>query len=296
MSNLLVAGAPIGPLGSPTLDVDGHTVPALLAVGCSFDFEVPRPVHAVVIVEPHESEGGRIVEECFTAPDGVTTSTYRDVFGNQCRRLQLPAGHATFSYRATVTNDAGFDAVGTGAAEHDPALLPDDVMGFLLPSRFCPSDELASVAWDRFGALDPGWSRVESVVGWVNEHLTFRYGASSPTMSAAGAYANGAGVCRDFAHLAITMCRALSIPARYVVGYLPDIAVPDPGTPMDFCAWTEVYVGDRWYTFDPRNHGQRRIGRTVIGRGRDAADVAMTTTFGQATLLDMQVTAEGATT
>ena len=294
MSNLLVAGRPVGAVAA-TIDVDGHTIPARLAVGCHFDFDVPRSLHAVVIVEPHETEGQRIIEERFTAPPGVTTTTYRDVYGNQCRRLQLPAGHASFSYRATVTTDAGFDAVDVDAEEHDPRSLPDDVLGFLLPSRFCPSDELASVAWERFGSLDPGWHRVDAVVAFANEHLTFRYGSSSPTMSAADAYANRAGVCRDFAHLAITMCRALSIPARYVVGYLPDIAVPDPGTPMDFCAWTEVYLGGRWYTFDPRNHGQRRIGRTVIGRGRDAADVAMTTTFGAATLLDMQVTAEAVT-
>ena len=270
-------------------------VPDRLRVGCRFEFEVPAPVHAVVIVEPHESEAGRIVEETFTTSDSRPSTSYLDAFGNRCRRLSLPSGRSSFGYRATITNDAGFDAVDENAAEVDAAALPSETLAFLLPSRFCPSDELATRAHDLFGQRDRGWARVDDVAGWASEHLTFAYGSSSPTKTAADAFRDRTGVCRDFAHLTIAMCRALTIPARYVVGYLPDIAVPDPGTPMDFCAWTEIYLGDRWYTFDPRNHGQRRIGRTVIGRGRDAADVAMTTTFGQVTLLDMTVVAEAAT-
>ena len=292
MSNLLLAGAPADPV-APTIDVDGHAVPALLAVGCRFDFEVPQTVHAVVIVEPHESEGGRVVEECFTAPDGVTTL-------DLSRRVRQPvpaAGAAGGPRHVLVPRRRSRTTPGSTPSTPAPSRRP---RGCCPTTCWGSSSRAASArptSWHRWrGSASArstrGWARVESIVSWVNEHLTFRYGASSPTMSAADAYANRAGVCRDFAHLAITMCRALSIPARYVVGYLPDIAVPDPGTPMDFCAWTEIYVGDRWYTFDPRNHGQRRIGRTVIGRGRDAADVAMTTTFGPATLLDMQVTAE----
>jgi len=267
-------------------------LPERLEIGCRFEFDVPAPVHAVVIVEPHRSEAHRVISETFIAPgDG---SIYEDVFGNRCRRLSLQRGRTTFSYRATVRNDAGFDAVNPRAGEVDPAALPDTALAFLLPSRYCPSDELADVAGQRFGRHDRGWARVEDIAGWANARLTFAYGSSSPTKTAVDAYRDRTGVCRDFAHLTITMCRALNITARYVVGYLPDIAVPDPGTPMDFCAWTEVYLGDGWYTFDPRNHGQRRIGRTVIGRGRDAADVAMVTTFGQATLVDMTVVAEPA--
>jgi transglutaminase-like putative cysteine protease len=272
---------------------DTRRLPPLLRIGCRFEMDVEQDVHVVVIVEPHESEGGRIVEEHFAAPEHTPTTTYRDVFGNQCRRMTLPAGRAAFSYDALVGNDAGFDAVDRDAAELDAADLPDDVLQYVLPSRFCPSDQLAATAIERFGTAARGWSRVEDIVGWANGHLTFAYGSSSPTKTAADAYADRTGVCRDFAHLTITMCRALTIPARYVVGYLPDIAVPDPGTPMDFCAWTEIYLGDRWYAFDPRNHGQRRVGRTVIGRGRDAADVAMTTTFGRARLVEMTVRADG---
>jgi transglutaminase-like putative cysteine protease len=270
-------------------------LPDRLRIGCQFEFEVAAPVHAVVIVEPHQTEAGRIVEESFSAPNGSPTTTYVDAFGNRCRRLSLPPGRSSFGYCATLTNDAGFDIVDEHAAEVDAAALPAETLVYLLPSRFCPSDELATAACELFGARDRGWARVEDVAGWVNEHLTFAYGSSSPTKTAADAFRDRTGVCRDFAHLTIAMCRALTIPARYVVGYLPDIAVPDPGTPMDFCAWSEVYLADRWYTFDPRNHGQRRVGRTVIGRGRDAADVAMTTTFGQATLLEMTVVAEAAT-
>jgi transglutaminase-like putative cysteine protease len=291
MTNQLLSDAPAR---AATLDVDGHTVPAQLQIGCRFEFDVRAPVHAIVIVEPHESEGGRVIRERFAAPGGRPTSTYRDVFGNQCRRLLLSVGHATFGYDATVSNDAGFDVVDADAVENAPHRLPDDVLGFLLPSRFCPSDELAAAAFGLFGDVPPGRTRVDTVAAWANGHLTFGYGTSSPTKTAVDAFRDGVGVCRDFAHLTIAMCRALNIPARYVVGYLPDIAVPDPGTPMDFCAWTEVYLGDRWYTVDPRNHGQRRIGRTVVGRGRDAADVAMTTTFGRADLISMVVRAEGA--
>ena len=235
-----------------------------------------------------------MLTECFTAPAGAPTSTHVDGFGNRARRLSFGRGRTEFTYRAIVSNDAGFDVVDADAAEVAPDDLPDEALAFLLPSRYCPSDELADAACRLFGDRDRGWTRIEDIVGWANSHLTFDYGSSWPTKTAADAYEDRTGVCRDFAHLTITMCRALNIPARYVVGYLPDIAVPDPGTPMDFCAWTEIFLGDRWFTFDPRNHGQRRIGRTVIGRGRDAADVAMTTAFGQATLVEMTVIAEAA--
>jgi transglutaminase-like putative cysteine protease len=267
-------------------------LPAQLRIGCRFQFDVPQPVAAVVVVEPHQDERGRVLEESFDGDDVVGISTYLDVFGNRCRRMTLPAGRRSFSYTAAISNDAGFDKVRHDAAELAPADLPDDALAFLLPSRYCPSDELAATAGELFGAIAPGWRRIEAIAGWVNRHLTFAYGSSSPTKSATEAYRDRSGVCRDFAHLMITMCRALNVPARYVVGYLPDIAVPDPGTPMDFCAWVEVYLEDGWYTFDPRNHAQRRVGRTVVGRGRDAADVAMTTTFGRATLLAMTVRAE----
>ena len=288
-----IAHTRIGPT-SCTSRSDTIIIPSQLRIGCSFEFAVPRDVHAIVIVEPHETERPRVVRERFVGPHGTQSATYPDAFGNQCRRITLPAGLTTFTYDAVVTNDAGFDPIDHTAREVPPSELPHDVMGYLLPSRYCPSDDLATTAWERFRTVTPGWARVADIVAWTNDHLTFAYGSSSPTKTATDALRDRTGVCRDFAHLTITMCRALNIPARYVVGYLPDIAVPDPGTPMDFCAWTEIYLGDRWYTFDPRNHAQRRVGRTVIGRGRDAADVAMTTIFGQARLLTMTVQAEAA--
>ena len=274
----------------PEVEAD---LPALLAVGCHFEFSTPVDTHAVVIVEPHPTERDRVIDEQFHAPNGVST-TYHDVFGNTCRRLTLPAGHSEFTYAATVTNRAGFDDVAEHAPQRPPAELPDAALTFLIPSRYCPSDLLAQDAYDTFGGLEPGWNQVDAISEWTHDHVTFDYTASSPSKTAADVLADGRGVCRDFTHLTISLCRALNIPARYVVGYLPDIAVPDPGTPMDFCAWSEIYLGDRWYTIDPRNHGQHRVGRTVIARGRDAADVAMTTTFGRADLIAMTVRAEAA--
>jgi transglutaminase-like putative cysteine protease len=295
MSRSITASASAQPHAGSASDAgcDVAALPATLRIGCRFDFETAAETAVVTIVEPHESERDRVVDEEFVAPGGAESTTYIDGFGNRCRRMTLPPGQSSFRYRARVRNDAGFDVVDLDACEVAPRELPDDTLTFLLPSRFCPSDELATVAFERFGSTAPGWGRVDAIAAWANEHLTFAYGSSAPTKTAADAIRDRSGVCRDFAHLSVTMCRALNIPARYVVGYLPDIAVPDPGTPMDFCAWTEVYLSDRWYTFDPRNHGQRRVGRTVIGRGRDAADVAMTTTFGAADLVAMTVTAEG---
>ena len=272
----------------------GSDLPARLAVGCRFEFSTAVDTHAVVIVEPHPTERRRVLSEQFHDPSDTPSMTYHDVFGNTCRRLTLPAGRSEFSYAATITNDAGFDDIDRRAPQRLPSELPDDALIFLLPSRYCPSDLLAQQAYNTFGDLEPGCNRVDTIAGWTHDHVTFDTNASSPAKTAADVLADGRGVCRDFTHLTISLCRALNIPARYVVGYLPDIAVPDPGTPMDFCAWSEVYLGDRWWTIDSRNHGQHRVGRTVIARGRDAADVAMTTTFGRADLIAMSVRAEPA--
>jgi transglutaminase-like putative cysteine protease len=172
------------------------------------------------------------------------------------------------------------------------ASLPDDVLCFVMPSRFCLPDELGHEAWQRFGALTPGWGRVQAIVDYVHDYLQFVPGASNPWTTAADAYRAGQGVCRDFAHLAITFCRALNIPARYVFGYIPDIDIPPgPLEAMDFAAWFEVYLDGRWHTFDARNN-RPRTGRVVVGRGRDAVDVALTTSFGPLTLTDFEVRAE----
>lgn len=180
------------------------------------------------------------------------------------------------------------------APELAAADLPDEVLLYTLPSRYCLPDVLGREAWAQFGDLPRGYRRVQAVCDYVHKHLTFRYGSSTALTTAADVHVSGYGVCRDFTHLAISMCRALSIPARYVFGYLPEIevAVPNPH-PMDFAAWMEVWLGDRWWTFDPRNNVGRK-GRVLIGRGRDAADVAMATTFGAPRLEAMTVIAEEA--
>jgi transglutaminase-like putative cysteine protease len=205
--------------------------------------------------------------------------------------LVIPAGSSEIVYDAVVEIDGLPDLTVPSAAQLPVELLPDDTLHFTLPSRYCLSDELSDTAWQLFGNVTPGWARVQAICDWVHDHIRFAYGSSTPLTTAVDIYKQGVGVCRDFSHLAITFCRALNIPARYVFGYLPDIGVPPPDAPMDFCAWMEVYLADRWYTFDPRNNA-RRIGHIVIGRGRDALDVAMVTTFGTTTLKQMDVWAD----
>lgn len=174
------------------------------------------------------------------------------------------------------------------AAELPPDCLPDEVLLYTLPSRFCPSQELADDAWRLFGTCAPGWRRVQTIVDWVHGEVRFGYLDTSPLATAVDVFHSRAGVCRDFAHLAVSFCRALNIPARYAFGYLPDIEVAPVPEPMDFCAWIEVFLGGSWWTFDPRNN-QRRIGRALISRGRDALDVAMISTYGGPLLTSMTV-------
>ncbi len=259
-----------------------------LRVGNSFTFDVPVTTHAVVIVEPNLSEAERVVESRFGIEPHEPASTFVDGYGNRCRRLTMEAGTVRLWFDATVTVDPTPDPVDEAAEAWTPAALPDDTLPYLLPSRYCESDLLAPMAASTFGHIPSGWGQVQAISDWVHDHLTFGYENASVHHTAASVLRDGRGVCRDFTHAGIALCRALNVPARYVCGYLPDIGVPDPGTPMDFCAWMEVYLGDRWHTFDPRNN-QRRIGRVVVGRGRDAADVAMVTTFGQIWLRDLTV-------
>jgi transglutaminase-like putative cysteine protease len=244
-----------------------------------------------VLVEPHLSEVGRVTASRFDMSPQSPSHVYLDHFHNSCRRVTLAAGRVTLAFDAEVVAVDDPDPADHLAVEVQPAELSDETLLFVLPSRYCQSDQFLDVALHEFGHVKPGWARVQAICDWVHASLRFEYGSSSPSMSAIDVLASRVGVCRDFTHLAIAMCRAMNIPARYVFGYLPDIGVPDPGTPMDFCAWMEVYLGDQWHTFDPRNN-QRRIGRTVIGRGRDAADVAMVTSFGQVELISMTVRAE----
>jgi transglutaminase-like putative cysteine protease len=218
---------------------------------------------------------------------------YTDLYGNPCLRAVLPAGRSSFRYQALAVVPDRTEEVDPEAPERAPDDLPDDTLIYTLPSRYCLPDVLGDEAWSRFGGLAPGYRRVQAICDYVHGHLTFQYGSSTALSSAVDVNRAGRGVCRDFTHLAISFCRALNIPARYVFGYLPDMDVPPDPAPMDFAAWMEVWLGDRWWTFDPRNNMPRK-GRILIGRGRDASDVAMATTFGGPRLESMLVQAEEA--
>lgn len=226
------------------------------------------------------------------APDTpLVIDQHLDQFGNICRRMVAPAGGIRLEASGTARDSGLPDAVAPAAREVPPAEMPADALVFLLGSRYCETDRLMDTAWSLFGQIQPGWSRVQAVVDFVHNHLTFGYAFARNTRTAAEAFEERIGVCRDFSHLAVALCRCLNIPARYCNGYLGDIGVPPNPAPMDFNAWFEVWLGGRWYTFDAR-HNQPRIGRIVIARGRDATDVAMLNSFGVHRLQRFEVVTE----
>jgi transglutaminase-like putative cysteine protease len=264
-----------------------------LRVGCEFRYEVPTPTPAVFLVRPIGAGTHRIVSERWETDPEEPFHDYVDLYGNVCRRTTFTPGWTVVRYDALVETVDALDPVDWSIPQLPVDELPDDVLVYTLPSRYCFSDELADRAWELFGGSAPGWARVQSICDYVHGSLHFAYGTSTPATSALDALAMGSGVCRDYAHLAISFCRAMNLPARYVFGYLPDIEVEPLPDPMDFAAWIEVYLGDRWWTFDPRNN-VRRKGRVLIARGRDALDVAMVTSYGAAILHEMSVRAETA--
>lgn len=264
-----------------------------LRIGCRFTHSSQFAVPAIFQVEPLADQKVEVSDARWSFDPDVATTTYADLYGNPCRRLTVSAGRSVIGYDATVVVPDAAEDADEDAPEIPPAWLPDDVLIFTLPSRYCLPDVLGSQAWKTFGHLPKGYRRVQAICDYVHNHLQFSYGTSGPWTTAADVHASGYGVCRDFAHLGVSLCRALNIPARYVFGYLPEIEVEQKAAPMDFAAWMEVYLGDRWWTFDPRNN-ERRKGRVLIGRGRDAGDVAMATTFGAPYLESMVVVAEDA--
>jgi transglutaminase-like putative cysteine protease len=265
--------------------------PLTVRVGCEFQHQLDAAVPAIVLVRPAGSRDAEILRERWTMTPPGGYHDYVDGFGNVCRRLTFPPGYSTLSYEADVVVPGEPDPVDFNVSQALVEDLPDEVLVYTLPSRFCLSDELTTEAWSRFGYTTPGWARVQAICDYVNSFITFGYGLSYPTKTSRDVLATGNGVCRDFAHLAIAFVRAMNIPARYTFGYIPDIDVPPPYSEMDFCAWFEAYLGGRWWTFDPRNNTRRR-GRIAIARGRDALDVAMITTFGYAPLASMRVIAD----
>jgi transglutaminase-like putative cysteine protease len=262
-----------------------------IRVGCEFRYEATWSTPAVMQVQPHQEAGQLLLHETWQLMPSLTLHSFTDLYHNTCQRMVIPPGSQVLRYDATIEVSGQADEVAPGAVQLPIEALPDDVLHYTLPSRFCLSDVLSNKAWELFGAIEPSWARVQAICDWVHSNIRFQYGTSNSLTTATDVYAQGEGVCRDFAHLAVTFCRALNIPARYVFGYLPDIGVPPPDAPMDFCAWMEVYLAGRWWTFDPRNN-QPRIGRVLVGRGRDALDVAMITTYGSPRLAQMTVWAD----
>lgn len=264
-----------------------------LRVGCEFAFDVTQPSPALVQVAARRGESTRVLEETWELDPPAEITSFADLYNNENRRTVLGCGRARLRYDANVEVADQPDPADEAAAQEAVEALPGEVTHYLLASRYCVSDLLMPTAWDLFGTTAPGWGRAQTICDWVHGHLTFRLGASDALTTAKDAYDAGQGVCRDFAHLFISFARAMNIPARYVFGYLPDLYVEPPPGPMDFAAWSEVYLGGRWWTFDPRNN-RRRVGRVVIGRGRDAADVSMVTTWGPAAFRSLEVwAAEG---
>jgi transglutaminase-like putative cysteine protease len=257
-----------------------------LTVGCEFALNCAQSSVAIMQVAPCPGPGVAIRSERWETD--AEHHCYVDHYGNRCERFELASGDSRVGYEAQVVLARSADVIEPDAQEIPVASLPDEVLSFVMPSRFCLPDELGHEAWQRFGDLTAGWGRVQAIVDYVHTHLEFVPGASNPWTTAADAYRAGQGVCRDFAHLAITFCRGLNIPARYVFGYIPDIGLAGDLGPMDFAAWFEAYLDGGWHTFDARNN-EPRIGRVIVGRGRDAIDVALITSFGPLTLAGFEV-------
>ncbi|MDM0019693.1 transglutaminase-like domain-containing protein [Variovorax saccharolyticus] len=267
----------------------------LIRIGFDIELGVTAPTALIYMLQLHPSRAADLQGmENLTISPPLRTDHYTDSFNNHCARVAVPLGVNRVRLRnEAVVFDTGWpDPVSYGAIEHAPADLPVETLQFLLPSRYCEVDsELLQFAWAQFGGVPQGWQRVQAICDFVHRHLRFDYQCARATRTALEAFRERVGVCRDFTQLAITLCRCMNIPARYVTGYLGDIGIPPVPYPMDFSAWFEVYLGDRWHTFDAR-HNTPRIGRVVIARGRDAADVPITMVFGLNTLERFEVTTD----
>ncbi|HSW95196.1 MAG TPA: transglutaminase family protein [Patescibacteria group bacterium] len=259
-----------------------------IRVGCEFVWETTVPVPMLMLVKPRADADHLAVYESTWSDPQLSIHEYKDLFGNNCWRFVAPEGTSAVRYDAVVEIPETPDPVVPHAALHAVEDLPDDAIVFTLPSRYVESDKLLDVAWELFGNTAPTWERIQAVCDWVHHNIQFVNGSSTPATTAYDVYQQRMGVCRDFALLSVAFCRALNIPARYTFGYLPDIAIEPPDVPMDFHTWFEAYVGGRWYTFDAR-HNTPRVGRVVIGRGRDAVDCALSTAYGNARLAKFTV-------
>jgi len=260
-----------------------------IRVGCELVYDMPAPTPMIVILNVHYSLFNRLeaADHLITDPP-VPIESYRDAFGNWCCRLVAPAGRFKLGTDGVVQDNGAPDPVATDAAQHAVQDLPSNTLEYLLGSRYCETDMLSDRAWTLFERTPPGWARVQAICDFVNGHVSFGYEHSRATRTAAETMAEGVGVCRDYTHLAVALTRAMNIPARYCTGYISDIGQPKPWAEMDFAAWMEVYLGGKWWVFDPRNN-EPRIGRVLIAQGRDAADVPLTHTFGPNVLTGFKV-------
>ena len=260
-----------------------------IKVGYELVYDCPQPTPMLLMLNIHYTRASDIV-----VPDHLVTdpslpiTAYRDGFGNWCSRIVAPKGVTRISTSAVVRDSGKPDPVVPTARQHSLEELPEEALVFLLASRYCETELLSDIAWKLFSGTEPGWNRVQAICDFVHNHIKFDYMQARATRTAFEAYNEKVGVCRDYAHLALTFCRCMNIPARYCTGYLGDIGVPPPYGVMDFAGWFEVYLGGQWYTFDARNNTPR-IGRVLMARGRDAVDVALSTTFGPATLTGFKV-------
>ncbi|HET6387859.1 transglutaminase family protein [Hyphomicrobium sp.] len=263
----------------------------LIHVGYDIGLQLHAPTPLLLLLDVHPSRRRDIVYEDVRNEPDIPVEHGLDLYGNRTQRLIAQPGSLKLSYRAVVRDSGVPEEQPWNAREIPVAELPNSAMHFLSGSRYCETDELTPLAWQLFGNVEPGFARVKAICDFVHNHIKFDYQAARSTRTAAEAYQERTGVCRDFAHLAIAFCRCLNIPAAYVNGYLGDIGVPADPAPMDFSAWFEAYIDHRWVTFDAR-HNIPRTGRVVIARGRDAADVAMITSFGQHYLSEFKVVCE----
>jgi len=260
-----------------------------IRAGYEITYECPQPTPMILMLSVHPSrEPDLLTPDRLRIIPAIAANAYRDGFGNTCHVIRAPAGRITLATDFLINDSGKPDDIAPDAVQHPLEKLPVETLVYLLGSRYCETDRFIKLAWSKFGHLPKGWPLVQAICDYVHDRTEFGYAHANPTKTAWHAHAERRGVCRDFAHLAITLCRCMNIPARYCTGYLGDIGVPPEETAMDFSAWFEVYLGDRWYTFDAR-HNTPRIGRILMARGRDATDVAISTSFGPCTLVGFKV-------
>ena len=263
-----------------------------IRVGYELIYELTQPTPMIMVLGIHFTRASDIVvPDYLTTTPSLPITPYRDLFGNWCSRILAPAGTLRLSGDGVVRDSGLPDVAAPSAPQHAVEDLPAETIAYLLGSRYCETDLLSEFAWQTFGTLPLGRGRVEAICNYVHEHIVFGYDFARPTKTAWQAWQERKGVCRDFAHLAVALCRAMNIPARYCTGYISDVGLPPPYAPMDFAAWFEAYIGGCWQTFDPRNNAPR-TGRVLMARGRDAADVALSNAFGPTQLLKFAVVCE----